>query len=65
MNLVTSAGSPLANSSTCGFSPWASACETLSNRTLTIDTDPSCAVSIVVLGDSGCSQPQQMTLLRG
>ena len=65
MNVVTSAASPLATSSSCGFSPWASACESLSNRTLAIETDPSCSVTIAVLGDSGCSQPQQMTLVQG
>ncbi|PRW59309.1 serine threonine [Chlorella sorokiniana] len=65
IDVVTSPASPLANSSSCAFSPWASACESLSNRTLTIETDPSCAVAIAVLGDSGCSQPDRMTLLQG
>lgn len=62
---VASATSPLANSTSCGFSPWASACVSLASRTLAIETDPSCLVTLVVLGDSGCSQPAQLTLVTG
>lgn len=62
---MTSPASPLSNKTACGFSPFTAACTSLSVRSVAIEVDPTCAVSLLVLGDSGCSQPGQIMLMYG
>lgn len=65
MTAVTSANSPLTSKASCGFSPFTAKCSSLSGRTVAIETDATCSVSLVVLGDSGCSLATQATLVYG
>lgn len=65
MTAVTSASSPLSSRAACGFLPFTARCTSLNGRTLAIETDATCSVSLLVLGDSGCSQATAATLVFG
>jgi len=49
----------------CGFSPFTSACGTLVNRTVAVETDDLCRVAIYVLSDPKCSQSENLTQILG
>lgn len=63
--ITTSVNSSLSDTRTCGFNPLTAECTSLSNRSLAIVTDPTCAVTVYALGDPGCSQDGHVTLLQG
>ena len=50
---------------TCSVNNPFAKCSTTQNKVLAIETDGSCAVRVFVLGDSQCSQVEDLAVVQG
>ena len=60
-----SASSPLSDSAACGFNLFSSTCSTLNSRVIAFETFPTCEVRMYILGDSACSDTDNLVVYNG